>query len=64
MVLSILQARAAGSCEAGSCSCEGNWIGDACDVECKCGEHGTFVDAVAASAAGFCSAGRRVFIEK
>ena len=48
-----------GKCDAsnGTCTCNGNWIGDVCDVECGCNGHGTQEDAAAARLAGSCDAG-------
>eukprot|EP01045_Picozoa_sp_COSAG04_P006650 COSAG04_NODE_331_length_16597_cov_7.054310_8_plen_996_part_00 len=45
------------ACSAGSCTCEGNWIGEFCDTECGCGEHGNQTGIEAARAADSCSAG-------
>ena len=48
-----------GSCHGGSgiCTCEGNFIGEACDIECSCSGHGSQTGIEAARAAGTCAAG-------
>ena len=44
-------------CVAGSCACEGNFIGEFCETECGCNGHGNQTNITAAREAGACSAG-------
>eukprot|EP01045_Picozoa_sp_COSAG04_P021552 COSAG04_NODE_2331_length_4323_cov_8.583333_3_plen_670_part_00 len=46
-----------GTCHSGSCSCEANFIGLTCGIECGCSGHGTQTGIEAARAAGSCSSG-------
>ena len=56
-----LDCGANGQCVGGlasaACVCEGNFIGQFCDVECGCGEHGNQTAIEDARSAGYCSAG-------
>lgn len=46
-----------GTSDGRKCDCAGDWMGDRCDSQCLCGEHGTQASIKAARAAGDCSAG-------
>ncbi len=47
-----------GTSDGRRCACSEDWIGERCDTQCLCGEHGEQVDIAAARRVDDCSAGR------